>query len=462
MPDDPTMPADASAPQVDLDPAAVFDLELVLMRVLQGAQPLGMPLTVADPAAPGVDPPEVRLQLPEELAVLVAAAGSVVLRDHESTPLALLEDVHVDAPASAGSGLELAGRARALRPRESGENRAEALRPGDLESADALVVVGRPPMTGDAEALAAAVAAASGRVLVLVSEGPSQDGLVPGSVMLRLARLLAAELGPPERVQVRSAPLAWRDPDSDLVLGQLLSSAAGAVPLVHLAARDEAKGARQWQEAREALQLGTDAQLSLLSPGAEPVLRRWRPPRHERGLVVMFTGLSGSGKSTLARALRERIASLSDRSVTLLDGDVVRQMLSAGLGFDKASREMNVRRIGYVASEIARHGGIAVCAPIAPYASTRAAVRAMVEPVGDMVLVHVSTPLEECEARDLKGLYAKARAGLVPGFTGVSDPYEEPLDAEVTVDTSQMEPEEAVAHVLGYLRVGGWLAEVDA
>ena len=476
-------------PEVDLDPAAVFDLELVLMRVLSGQQSLGMPLEAGDPGPsepappdqrragqelPTEELPEVRLRVSAELATELTRAGRAVLRDHESTPLAVLEEVHLADPGDvqpdeadrdhprAGTGREVLGRARPWRRRESGENRAEALTPEDLAQADAVVLVGRPPMTGDEEALAAAVTAASGQVLVLVSEGPSQDGNVPGPVMLRLSRLLAAELGDAGRVRVRSAPLAWRDPDSDLVLGQLLSSAAGAAPLVHLAARDEAKGARQWQEALEALQLGSDVPLPLLSPGAEEVLRRWRPPRHERGLVVMFTGLSGSGKSTLARALRDRIAAASDRSVTLLDGDVVRRMLSSGLGFDRTSRELNVRRIGYVASEIARHGGIAVCAPIAPYASTRDAVRAMVAPVGDMVLVHVATPLEECEARDLKGLYAKARAGLVPGFTGISDPYEEPLDAEVRVDTSQMDPDEAVAQVLGYLRVGGWLPEVSA
>lgn len=483
MPDDlssppASLPSDTPPPEVDLDPAAVFDLELVLMHVLQGRQALGMPLAATAPAAPEPlpDPPTVRLRVPGDLAGELTRAGRAVLRDHESTPLAVLEDVRLadadddrvgagapgaDSPGD-GAVREVLGLARPWRRRESGENRADALTPQDLAEADAVVLVGRPPMTGDAEVLAAAVAAASGQVLVLVSEGPSQDGKVPGPVMLRLARLLAEELGPTERVRVRSAPLAWRDPDSDLVLGQLVSTAAGGVPLVHLAARDEAKGARQWHEALEELQLGTDGELSLLSPGAPEVLRRWRPPRHARGLVVMFTGLSGSGKSTLARALRERVAAMSDRSVTLLDGDVVRRMLSAGLGFDRDSREMNVRRIGFVASEIARHGGIAVCAPIAPYASTRAAVRAMVEPVGDMVLVHVSTPLEECEARDLKGLYAKARAGLVPGFTGVSDPYEEPQDAEVVVDTSQMDPDEAVAHVLGYLHVGGWLPEVTA
>jgi sulfate adenylyltransferase len=171
----------------------------------------------------------------------------------------------------------------------------------------------------------------------------------------------------------------------------------------------------------------------------------------------MFSGLSGSGKSTLARALVAHLRERTDRSCSLLDGDDARRLLSAGLGFDPAARDLNVRRIGYVAAEVARHGGVAVCAPIAPYAASRSAAREMVQRVGDFVLVHVSTPIEECERRDLKGLYAKARAGLVPQFTGVSDPYEEPTDADVVVDTSILSRGEAVAAVLAHLTAGGWL-----
>jgi sulfate adenylyltransferase len=190
---------------------------------------------------------------------------------------------------------------------------------------------------------------------------------------------------------------------------------------------------------------------------ALPVLTRWRPPRQQRGLVVFFTGLSGSGKSSLASALTDHLAGQTGRTVTLLDGDVVRRMLSSGLGFDRAGRDLNVRRIGFVAAEVARHGGIAVCAPIAPYAESRAAVREMVEGVGDLVLVHVATPLAECERRDVKGLYRKARAGLVSQFTGISDPYDEPLDADVRVDTSWASVPESLAVVTDYLAKGGWL-----
>lgn len=176
-----------------------------------------------------------------------------------------------------------------------------------------------------------------------------------------------------------------------------------------------------------------------------------------RDALIVFTGLSGSGKSTIARGLADALIERGGRTVTLLDGDVVRRLLSAGLTFSKDDRDLNIRRIGYVAAEITRHGGVAICAPIAPYAATRAEVRRMVNAAGDFVLVHVATPLEECERRDRKGLYAKARAGLIPEFTGISDPYEAPDDAEMTIDTSQLTPEAAVDRVLDLLVTGGWV-----
>lgn len=179
-----------------------------------------------------------------------------------------------------------------------------------------------------------------------------------------------------------------------------------------------------------------------------------------RGFAVLFTGLSGAGKSTIARALHAALLETTDRKVTLLDGDVVRSMLSSELGFSRPHRDLNVRRIGYVAAEITRHGGIALCAPIAPYDATRAVVRAMVEEHGGFLLVHVSTPLDVCEKRDRKGLYAKARASLLPEFTGVSDPYEVPAEADLTIDTGQTTVEAAVQQVLAVATGRGWLATV--
>lgn len=182
------------------------------------------------------------------------------------------------------------------------------------------------------------------------------------------------------------------------------------------------------------------------------------PAPAEQGLVLFFTGLSGSGKSTLAQALIDRLLEQGQRSLTSLDGDVVRRNLSAGLTFSREDRETNIRRIGWVAAEIARHGGVAVCSPIAPFDATRQQVRTMVEDAGGaFFLIHVATPLEECERRDRKGLYAKARRGEIPEFTGISSPYEEPEDADVRVDTTGRSIEEALEDVTRALREAGYL-----
>jgi len=193
------------------------------------------------------------------------------------------------------------------------------------------------------------------------------------------------------------------------------------------------------------------------SPAVAAELRRTFPPRCSQGFTVFFTGLSGAGKSTIANALCARLLELGGRHVTLLDGDLVRQHLSSELGFSREHRDLNIRRIGFVAAEITKNGGIAVCAPIAPYDETRREVRRMVEHGGGFVLVHVATPLEVCEERDRKGLYAKARAGLLPQFTGVSDPYEEPTDAELVVDTRTESAEQAAGRIVDYLRGSGCL-----
>lgn len=188
-------------------------------------------------------------------------------------------------------------------------------------------------------------------------------------------------------------------------------------------------------------------------------LQRNSPPRSQQGITIFFTGLSGAGKSTLARALSARLMEMGGRPVTLLDGDIVRRHLSSELGFNKAHRDINVRRIGFVASEITKHRGIAICAPIAPYRQTRRDVRAMVEAVGGFVEVHVATPIETCESRDRKGLYAKARAGLIPEFTGVSDPYEVPEHPELAMDTNHLGIEEAVEQILQKLELDGYFRE---
>jgi sulfate adenylyltransferase len=186
-------------------------------------------------------------------------------------------------------------------------------------------------------------------------------------------------------------------------------------------------------------------------------LRRRYPPRSRQGFSVFFTGLSGAGKSTLACLLQTKFLEEGGRPVTLLDGDLVRKHLSSELGFSRAHRDLNIRRIGFVAAEIIKNGGIAICAAIAPYDAVRKEVRGMIEAWGGFTLVHVATPLDVCEQRDRKGLYAKARAGLLPEFTGVSDPYEAPADAEVVVDTSVLSPEGATEHILLHLKREGYL-----
>jgi sulfate adenylyltransferase len=172
---------------------------------------------------------------------------------------------------------------------------------------------------------------------------------------------------------------------------------------------------------------------------------------------VFFTGLSGSGKSTVANLLRIKFLELRERPVTLLDGDSVRKHLSAGLGFSTEHRNIHIRRLGLMTSEIAKQGGIAICAAIAPYDLIRKEVRLSSQSHGGFVLVYISTPLHVCEARDPKGLYAKARAGLIQQFTGVSDPYEVPDDAELVIDTSAVIPEAAVQKILLHLKRQGFV-----
>jgi len=210
-------------------------------------------------------------------------------------------------------------------------------------------------------------------------------------------------------------------------------------------------------ELRRRLNEGAEIPSWFTFPDVVRELQRSYPPRHRQGFTVFFTGLSGSGKSTIANVLRTKFLEMGGRPVTLLDGDIVRKHLSSELGFSKEHRDINIRRIGFVASEITKNGGIAICAPIAPYDSIRKEVRAMVQPLGGFILVHLSTSLEICEGRDRKGLYAKARAGLVKEFTGISDPYEGPTDAEVVIDTSELTPEEAAQEIFLHLERQGFI-----
>ncbi|MDX1381989.1 MAG: bifunctional sulfate adenylyltransferase/adenylylsulfate kinase [Thermoanaerobaculia bacterium] len=208
---------------------------------------------------------------------------------------------------------------------------------------------------------------------------------------------------------------------------------------------------------RRRLSEGAEIPTWFTFPEVARELRRTHPPRSEQGFTVFFTGLSGAGKSTIAQALQVKLLEMGGRPVTVLDGDVVRKHLSSELGFSKEHRDINIRRIGYVASEITKNGGIAICAPIAPYESVRREVREMIEPYGGFVLCWVATPIDVCESRDRKGLYAKARAGVIAEFTGISDPYEEPVDPEVSIDTTDVTPDEFAQQVILHLEKEGYI-----
>jgi sulfate adenylyltransferase len=377
---------------------------------------------------------------PVPAARLLGHAGAAVtLTDGENTPLAVLDD----------DGL------RPLRPiaRAAGPHWDPAVRRGAddvralvAEASDVLaLVVDEPPTRTELDALPDAVAGAD-VVLVLVPAGRRHPaaGAVGRSVgapsLVRASRDVTDRVpGVPAHVVVvpwpaAGAPVAWPD----------VAARYGATRTVRLVDRRD-PGTRE-RVARLAT-LWSDEVADLYPEASARELHRSATTARRRGAVVLLTGLSGSGKSTVARALA---AELDDegRHTTLLDGDEVRHHLSKGLGFDRASRELNVERIGYVASLVAHHGGVAVAAPIAPFASGRARVRELAEAAGAVfVLVHVSTPLEVCESRDRKGLYARARRGEIPDFTGISSPYEAPADADVVVDTSVVDVPDAVAAV---------------
>ena len=211
-------------------------------------------------------------------------------------------------------------------------------------------------------------------------------------------------------------------------------------------------------ELRRRLREGLDIPEWFSFPEVVEQLRLRYPPRSQQGFTVFFTGLSGSGKSTIANALMVKLMEMGGRPVTLLDGDIVRKNLSSELGFSKEHRDLNIRRIGFVASEITKNGGIAICAPIAPYATTRRAVREDIEAFGAFVEIHVATSLEECERRDRKGLYKLAREGKIKEFTGISDPYDIPPDPELRLDTENVEVDHCAHQVLLKLEQMGLVA----
>jgi len=457
----------------------------------------------------------VTLEVPGD--AVPADAGHVVLQDPEGSPLAVLAVTERRAAFQPGDPgdptlVRLAGPVTALREPEHGPFRQLRRRPEEVrrELGDGNVLAyatWRPLNRRHLGQLRHYAGQLNARLLLLPLVAGQADVVTRPEALVRA--VLAARQHLPAGTLVIPVPLARRQagPAAGLRVQAIVAAAYGATHLLADAAEvPDAAGspagakngtlvlpgvpipvirAGEWaydprsevwrplaliepgaeqdeltdSELGELLDSGVAVPAWFTPPSVARELRRARPPRAERGVAIFFTGLSGSGKSTIARGLAEALIERGDRTVSLLDGDHVRQLLSAGLTFSRADRDLNIARIGYVAAEIARHGGIAICAPIAPYAQARATARELVSEVGDFLLIYVSTPVEVCAARDRKGLYAKARAGLIKGFTGVSDPYEEPRDADLVLDTSAMTRDEAVSAVLKLLVTGGWLAD---
>ncbi|MHB1596691.1 MAG: adenylyl-sulfate kinase [Streptosporangiaceae bacterium] len=498
-----------SLPSVALTDRQLGDLELLLSGAfapLAGFMTSAEAASVAERAtlADGASfPVPVVLEVPAEAAC--GDAGHVLLADPEGTPIAVLA-VTERTPGAGPGTVRLAGPVTGHRAPEHGPFRRLMLTPEQSRAA-----------LGDGPVLAFATRGPLGRrqigqlrrqaeqlrarllILPLVC-GPAEVVRRPESL---IRAVLAAAASLPAGTLVVPVPLGRPDEvpgpagsrnEREVAVTAMVAASFGAshlmidaagpgagstlpAPIPVIPAGDWAYDPRAevWrplsliEAGTEIGDLSADQLGDMLDTGApippwfapEAVtaeLRHARPPRSSRGFVLFLTGLSGSGKSTIARDLRDLLAERSDRRVSLLDGDLVRSLLSAGLSFSRADRDLNVARIGFVAAEIAKHGGIAICAPIAPYAQARARVREMVSEVGDFLLIHVATPLEVCEQRDRKGLYAKARAGLIEQFTGVSDPYEEPDDAMLVLDTSVLSRERATESVLRMLVTGGWLA----
>ncbi|EKD71928.1 MAG: hypothetical protein ACD_46C00061G0003 [uncultured bacterium] len=221
--------------------------------------------------------------------------------------------------------------------------------------------------------------------------------------------------------------------------------------------QDETPATISGTELRERLHENLDIPEWFSYPAVIKELRYAHPPKHQQGLTVFLTGLPSSGKSTLANGLALKLREVTNREITLLDGDVIRTHLSRGLGFSQEDREANVTRVGFVAQEITRHGGIVICALVAPFAKPRQIVRQMISEVGGFVEVYVSTPLSVCEARDRKGLYKKAREGVIKQFTGVSDPYELPTSPEIIINTANVDPEEVIDMLIKQIRLLGYI-----
>jgi sulfate adenylyltransferase len=414
----------------------------------------------------------------------------LVLTDPEGAPVAAVDAIDVWPARDDRYGV--GGRVRRIGASTHGSFRRLRLGPDEIKpmlppGRVLGVFADRPLHRPQLAQIAYAARTIAGHVLIIVPVGePGPEGLSPEALVRTV--FAARDRMPPATIV--AVPLVRRRDDiADALLRARVAENYGATHLLATGSELAGGGLRallprelaydgrdgQWRGAEDIpprhrrialsseeieglLDRGIDLPEWHTPPAVARELARARPPRRVRGVVVFFTGLSGSGKSTIARGVADELAETGERTVTLIDGDVARRFLTAGLGYTKADRDENVRRIGFVAAEAARHGGMALCCPIAPYARARAVARHLARAAGaGFVLVYIATPLEVCEDRDPKGLYAKARGGRIENMTGVDDPYEVPADADLTIDTSTMTIDEAVAAVVDHLVVEGWL-----
>ena len=419
---------------VALGEGKLDELELLTGGLLAPADGYCLPSNV-----PANWPVPFLLEVPSAVGREALTRGALVLTDPDGTPLAHLAVAEAQ-PGGTRESVYLAGRVARLRNAEHPPARnLRITRPLTATSRNrtatlAAVFSTTPRPWQVAAAMTAANHAAAHLWLIGVC-GPQHHGRYTVSGLLHELEAAAACIDG-ARAGLLVLP---EDPAGDspraLILQDHVLGSLGADQVVDYSAGNDAVAHDRGQT--------VDTQLA--------------------GTVVFLTGLSGSGKSTVARALAERLQQEESVPVTLLDGDDVRRILSPGLGFSREERDGNVRRIGWVAALVAATGGIAICAPIAPFDGARRQVRAMAEDAGRFVLVHISTPLAVCEARDRKGLYAKARRGEVKEFTGIDSPYEFPVDADLHLNTDEMSVSEAVARIhrhLGMSHVPGQQEEL--
>lgn len=429
-----------------LSDGALDELELLLGGLYAPAHGYCLPSNV-----PVLWPTAVTLLLPRSVGERAVQESALLLCDPDGTPLALLTVSGFES--APGTGIYLAGTLSPLKAAEHPPLRHLRITEPLASAAGRELVVSafsKPPLAAQM-ARAVSVAASRNADLCLVAvTGPQQHGRYTALELMTVLEQCAAEVpGCSSRLLVLRSPVRSGKQQDELVQ-ELVFRNLGANVLLDFTAPDEPQaGSDRARFAHRRSQTIPGQPIPGQSIPGHPVSGH-TGTGSATGSVVFFTGLSGSGKSTIARALAQRLQAAGERTVTLLDGDHVRRLLSSGLGFSKEDRETNIRRIGWVASLIAASGGDAVCAPIAPFDSTRREVRAMA-PAGSFILVHVSTPLSVCEARDRKGLYARARTGQIPEFTGISSPYEVPADADLVINTAEVGVDAAVSAIMDAL-----------